>query len=343
MHPSLRPNGRAAHWSGLGSVVVEEVAGGADGFVLAEILAAIGEGKPVIHVMADGQHLPLLSDTLRFAAPSVPLLELPAWDCLPYDRVSPGADAASRRLSALTSLAKLQAKPHPAIILTTANAVLQMAPPVSIMADAGVIARAGGILPMSKLIERLERQGFDRVATVREVGEYAVRGGILDLFAPGTENPVRLDFFGDAIESLRAFDAASQLSSGPLKEFTLNPASEVELTPESIARFRKRYIELFGAPQRDDALYAAVSRAVALPAWSIGCRCFMTSWPPCLTMCPKALWCLTNWPIRPLRNATSKFLTIMRRAKSRWWLPAPWANLPIMRWSPTAFICHPTH
>ena len=72
---------------------------------------------------------------------------------------------------------------------------------------------------MNKLIERLERQGFDRVATVREVSEYAVRGGILDLFAPAAENPVRLDFFGDVLESIREFDAASQLTLQPVKEF----------------------------------------------------------------------------------------------------------------------------
>jgi transcription-repair coupling factor (superfamily II helicase) len=272
---TLFPSLAAAKWprrlvSGLGARIIGEVAPGADAFVLAEINAALAEGRPVIHVMADGQALPMLADALRFAAPGVPLLELPAWDCLPYDRVSPGADTASRRLSALAGLAALQANPHPAIILTTANAALQLAPPVDVMAGAALTARAGAVLPMAKLIERLERQGFDRVATVREVGEFAVRGGILDLFAPGTENPIRLDFFGDTLESIRSFDAASQLSTGPVKEFSLNPASEVELTPQSIARFRQRYIELFGAPSRDDALYAAVSegrRFAGLEHW----------------------------------------------------------------------------
>jgi transcription-repair coupling factor (superfamily II helicase) len=250
--------------------IVDGVTPGADAFVLAEIAAQIGEGKPVIHVAGDGQSLPLIADALRFVAPGVPLLELPAWDCLPYDRVSPGADTAARRLSALSGLAALRERPHPAIILTTANAALQKAPPPDIMLNAALTARSGSILPMARLVERLERQGFDRVATVREVGEYAVRGGILDLHAPGAENPIRLDFFGDQIESIRAFDAASQRSLGPVTEFALNPASEVELTPESIARFRKRYIELFGAPSRDDALYAAVSegrRFAGLEHW----------------------------------------------------------------------------
>ncbi|MGL4406011.1 MAG: transcription-repair coupling factor, partial [Notoacmeibacter sp.] len=272
---TLFPELPAANWrlralSGLGRIVIDEVMPDAEAFVLAELARTTGKGMPVVHVVADGQRLTLLADALRFAAPELPILELPAWDCLPYDRVSPGADVAARRLSALNGLAALKAKPHGAIVLATANAVLQKMPPAAQMVDAKLIAKAGGALSMNKLVERLERQGFDRVATVREVSEYAVRGGILDLFAPAAENPVRLDFFGDVLETIREFDAASQLTLQPLREFALNPASEVELTPETIARFRKAYIAAFGAPARDDALYSAVSegrRFAGLEHW----------------------------------------------------------------------------
>ncbi len=272
---TLFPELPAANWrlralSGMGRIVIDEVMPDAEAFVLAELARTTGAGLPVVHVVADGQRLSMLADALRFAAPELPILELPAWDCLPYDRVSPGADVAARRLAALNGLAALKAKPHGAIVLATANAVLQKMPPAAQMQDSGLIARSGTTLSMNKLIERLERQGFDRVATVREVSEYAVRGGILDLFAPAAENPVRLDFFGDVLETIREFDAASQLTLQPLKEFALNPASEVELTPETIARFRKAYIAAFGAPARDDALYSAVSegrRFAGLEHW----------------------------------------------------------------------------
>ncbi len=112
---------------------------------------------------------------------------------------------------------------------------------------------------MNALVSRLENSGFDRVATVRAVGEFAVRGGILDLFAPGTPEALRLDFFGDTLESIRAFDVATQRTTGPRKEMSLQAMSEVALTQETISRFRRSYIETFGAPSRDDALYAAVS------------------------------------------------------------------------------------
>src|SRR5690606_21152191 len=85
-----------------------------------------------------------------------------------------------------------------------------------------------------------------------------VRGGILDLYAPGGE-PLRLDFFGDSLESIRAFDVASQRTTGQRPELVLKPMSEVTLSAETISRFRRSYIETFGAPSRDDALYAAIS------------------------------------------------------------------------------------
>src|SRR5690606_27899753 len=108
-------------------------------------------------------------------------------------------------------------------------------------------------------VSRLERSGFERVPTVRDVGQFAIRGGILDLFVPGAEDALRLDFFGDTLESIRAFDVATQRTSGQRTGLRLHPMSEVVLSPETISRFRRAYIEAFGAPSRDDALYAAVS------------------------------------------------------------------------------------
>ena len=105
----------------------------------------------------------------------------------------------------------------------------------------------------------LSTAGFERVPTVREVGEFAVRGGILDLYAPGAAEPVRLDFFGDTLESIRAFDPATQRTTGQQTEFVLQPASEISLTSENVARFRQGYLTTFGAPTRDDALYASIT------------------------------------------------------------------------------------
>ncbi len=240
------------------SILIDGVADGYEAFVLTEIARQVAPG-PVLYVARDGQRLSALADGLSFAEPALPVMELPAWDCLPYDRVSPGADAAARRLDALAKMNALREAPHSAVILTTANALLQRVPPGDAIAAQRFSARPGNRIDMSELSLRLEGHGFDRVATVREVGEYAVRGGIIDLFAPGDDAPLRLDFFGDTLESIRRFDPVTQRTSGQESELALQPMSEVTLSPEVISRFRRNYIELFGAPSRDDALYAAIS------------------------------------------------------------------------------------
>ncbi len=244
---------------GAAQVTIDGVAEGFEPFALARIAAEAGRDRPVIFVARDGQRLPAIVEALAFADPKLPVLELPAWDCLPYDRVSPGADTAARRLDALSGMISLKEKPHRAVVLTTANAILQLIPPPETIAAQGFSARPGNQVNMNTLIARLEGSGFDRVGTVRDVGEFAVRGGILDLYAPGANEPLRLDFFGDTLESIRAFDPATQLTTGSRPQVSLQPMSEVALTPETISRFRRGYIDTFGAPSRDDALYAAVS------------------------------------------------------------------------------------
>ncbi|MCG8270002.1 transcription-repair coupling factor [Aquamicrobium sp. NLF2-7] len=243
----------------IGSFVIDGVADGYEAFALAQAAREIAPDRPLVFVARDGQRLPAIVEALAFADPGLPVLELPAWDCLPYDRVSPGSDAAARRLDALSAMAALGKNPHRAVILTTANALLQRVPPAELTEAQTFSAKPGNQVDMDKLARRLEMSGFERVATVREVGEFAVRGGILDLFAPGAEEALRLDFFGDTLESIRAFDVASQRTTGQRNALTLQAMSEVALTPETISRFRRAYIEAFGAPSRDDALYAAVS------------------------------------------------------------------------------------
>ncbi|OQM73484.1 transcription-repair coupling factor [Manganibacter manganicus] len=247
------PKGRKAE------SLVDGVADGYEAFAIAQTAREIAPDGPLLFVARDGQRLPAIVEALAFVDPALPVLELPAWDCLPYDRVSPGSDAAARRLDALSAMIALSTTPHRAVVLTTANALLQRVPPAELMAAQGFQARPGNQIDMKALISRLETSGFERVPTVREIGEFAVRGGILDLYAPGWSEALRLDFFGDTLESLRAFDVASQRTIGQRSAMTLQAMSEVALTPDTISRFRRSYIDAFGAPSRDDALYAAVS------------------------------------------------------------------------------------
>src|SRR5690606_10980207 len=192
-----------------GAVTITGAADGYEAFVAVDLAGRVAKGRPLLYIARDGQRVPALIEAIQFAAPELPVLDLPAWDCLPYDRVSPGADAAGRRLDALAGLAALRAAPHGCIVITTANALLQRVPPRTEIERQSFTARAGNQVGMDQLVARLDALGFERVGTVREVGEFAVRGGILDLYAPGAPDPIRLDFFGDTLESIRSFDPAS--------------------------------------------------------------------------------------------------------------------------------------
>ncbi len=237
-------------------LTIGNVPSGVEALLLADMARG---GTSVAYVVSDGHRVADLEQILGFVAPDIPVLTLPAWDCLPYDRVSPSADTSARRLAALSGLIQHQKKPHPAIVLVTVNAMLQKMAPRDVIESLAFSAKPGNQIRMEEIAVRLERNGFDRVATVREVGEFAVRGGILDVFVPGTEEPVRLDFFGDTLESIRTFDPASQRTIGQARSLDLSPMSEVTLTPDTISRFRKNYLSLFGAATRDDSLYQAVS------------------------------------------------------------------------------------
>nr|WP_223385656.1 transcription-repair coupling factor [Oricola cellulosilytica] len=246
--------------SDAGRVTFSEVAAGSEPFVLNALFGKeAAAGRPLVYVARDGARLGELEQVFSFLAPDIPVLTFPAWDCLPYDRVSPSSDVSARRLSALSRFAELADRPESVLVLTTANAVLQRTPTPESIAAQTLHVRPGHQIRMDDIAITLTTAGFERVPTVREIGEFAVRGGILDLFAPGDEEAIRLDFFGDTLESIRSFDPATQRTTGQRKEFTLKPASEISLTEENVARFRQGYISTFGAPTRDDALYSSVT------------------------------------------------------------------------------------
>ncbi|UXM94365.1 transcription-repair coupling factor [Bartonella sp. HY329] len=238
-------------------VIIDDVLEGYQPFALAKLVEE--SGGPILFIGRDGQKLDDIESAIKFINPDLPILQFPAWDCLPYDRVSPSQVISARRLAALGAMAALREKPHQALILTTANAILQRLPPRQALQDELIHARPGQNFAMDKLLEHLSKNGFERVTTVRDIGEYAVRGGIVDLFAPGDSEPVRLDFFGDTLETIRAFDPASQRTTTTRKSFSLQPMSEITLSKERISHFRKAYIQRFGAPQPGDALYESIS------------------------------------------------------------------------------------
>jgi len=229
---------------------------GVDATVLAELAAEAGT-RDILMVARDAERAQRLADALNFFSPDAHVVEFPAWDCLPYDRVSPNAAVAGARLSALATLAARQAGHNPVVLLTTAGALLQRVPPHEAFADMRRSLSPGDHVETEELARFLTRAGYHRIGTVMEPGDFAMRGDIVDIFPPGVEQPYRLDLFGDEIEQIRSFDPLTQRSSGKCDAALLTPASEVLLDDETIARFRNGWRELFGVATGDPVYEAA--------------------------------------------------------------------------------------
>ncbi|MCG7626437.1 transcription-repair coupling factor [Epibacterium sp. MM17-32] len=235
------------------------VMGGApEGFDAQLVLRELDRARaPVLHIARDDKRMDAMRSALRFFAPELPVIVFPGWDCLPYDRVSPNADISAARMATLAGL--VQGMPGRFVLLTTLNAAMQRVPAREVLKEAAFTAQVDTRIDEEALRKFLVRMGFSQSPTVMEPGDYAVRGGIIDIFPPGESGPVRLDLFGDVLDGARRFDPATQRTTEKLDRVELAPVSEVILDEAAITRFRQNYRIEFGAAGSDDPLYEAVS------------------------------------------------------------------------------------
>ena len=249
---------------------------GLDMLVLADLVRALARKAPerpatLVMVARDGQRQAQIENGMAFVAPDLEVLSFPNWDCQPYDRVSPHAGIIARRMLVLSRLARTKVgADRPRLLIVTANGLLQKVPRRDKVSAESFSCAPGHMVDVQELALWLEHNGFLRGTTVRETGDYAVRGGIVDLFPPGLPQPVRLDFFGDTLESIRSFDPETQRSTGQMKALDLVPMSEVQLTTETIKRFRQSYLAQFGVAGPEDVFYEAISegrRHAGLEHW----------------------------------------------------------------------------
>ena len=213
--------------------------------------------KSIIFVARDDKRLDLMRKSLWFFSPNIPILDFPSWDCLPYDRVSPNADVSSARMATLAALSS--GFEAPLVLLTTLNAITQYIPNRTIVSNNSFVAIVGRTINVKELRSYFSKMGFVQTPTVTEPGDYAIRGGIIDVFPPGEIGPVRMDLFGDELESARRFDPVTQRTVENLDRIEFAPVSEVILDDVSINRFRNNYRKEFGSAGLDDPLYEAIS------------------------------------------------------------------------------------
>ncbi|MCH7936577.1 MAG: transcription-repair coupling factor, partial [Proteobacteria bacterium] len=212
-----------------GRVSIGGAPDGFDALLLAALAERDGKGREVLFVARDDIGMARTSEALAFFAPGLERLEFPAWDCLPYDRVSPRPELVSLRIDTLTRLLEPPGVGRGRMVLTTVSAFIQRVPPRKGFADAVLTVTQGQRLDPARLIDFLSRHGYVRSDTVMEPGEFAQRGGIVDVFPGGADNPLRLDFFGDEVDAIRVFEAAGQRTTGEQESVLLKPVSEVLL------------------------------------------------------------------------------------------------------------------
>ena len=251
------------------ALTVERAPEGFD--VLAACEALRIRGGRGVFIARDDKRAAATAEAAAFFAPGVEIVRLPAWDCQPYDRVSPSGPIAAERTAALTRLAEADDSGKPVLVVTTVAAAVQRCAPQSALKGSRFAAKGGGVVDLDALKVHLARDGYTRVATVAEPGDFAIRGGVADIFTPGAAEPIRLDFFGDTLESVRAFDPDTQRTTRQLESFELSPVSEALLDREAVARFRKGYVAAFGAVTgrrsdlRDRLCWRARARRGAFP------------------------------------------------------------------------------
>jgi transcription-repair coupling factor (superfamily II helicase) len=261
------------------------VPAGRDAQILAEMAVRAG-GQGHVHIASDDLRGAFLAEAVAFFEPGLEVLLFPAWDCLPYDRISPNPATIAQRVETLTRL--MRPSQTPRLILTTAAAFLQKVPPREAFESASLSVRPKDTLPRARLEGFLARNGYVRASTVREPGEFAFRGDIVDLYPPGRAEPVRIDLFGDDVETIRSFDPLSQMTTGRVDGLDLLPMSEVLLDEASIARFRAGYRDLFGAVVADDPLYTAMTEGRKHPGYEHWLPLFHPPLVPLLDYLPRA-------------------------------------------------------
>lgn len=238
---------------------VSEAPFGHDIHALTEV--ATKRQSPTVFIARSEEQARKAMRLARFFAPKLPRLMIPGWDNLPYDRVSPSSGVAAARVAALCRLSKGLSKP--ALIIIPAASFIQRTAPKAVLSKASLILQTGKSYAQEQIEAFLAVNGYIRSSTVREAGEFAIRGGIIDIFAPTLSEPIRLDFFGDELEGLRSFDAETQVSSTSLSAIELTPVSEILFLEDTPSRFRNNYLEKLGSPSGDkdyEAAYAGIKR-----------------------------------------------------------------------------------
>ena len=249
--PSLPAPGSRQSWG--------QLYGAARALALAELAGA--SSRLVLAIVPDIATQRALESECRFflgaEAPEL-LLSFPDWETLPYDTASPHSEIVSQRLRALRALRARRR----GLLIASAATLLQRLCPSGYLEEHALHLARGSVVETEALRATLAEAGYSACPQVREPGEFAVRGAVVDLFPMGGAQPCRLDLFDNTIESIRSFDAERQTSTGTVARIEILPRREFPLTPESIDRFRRNFRNAFDGAPTDSPIYRDISAAI---------------------------------------------------------------------------------
>lgn len=211
--------------------------------------------KYFLHITENDKRLEQIKSQIEFFSPKIKILTFPSWDSLPYDRSSPKNSIIANRIKTLIKIS--QKREEKTVILTTINAILQKITPKNAVNNLGFEINQGDSVATDKMIQFLSDNGYKRMGTANDIGEFAVRGNIIDVIIYSKlqrEDDLigyRFDFFGDEIDEIRCFDPITQITSNLVKKVSFFPANEIILNEKTINNFKKNYHQIFGYPDSD--------------------------------------------------------------------------------------------
>lgn len=234
--------------------------GSADALLLARAAQRERENQRLTAIVtADANDAQRLLDELAFFAPELRTALFPDWETLPYDQFSPHQDLISERLATLWRILQREAD---VVLVPASTALYRLAPP-AFLAGYTFHFQQGQKLDEARLKAQLTLAGYNHVTQVVSPGEYAVRGGLIDLFPMGSAVPFRVDLFDDEVDSIRTFDPDSQRSLYPVPEVRLLPGREFPMDDDARARFRSRWRELLEGDPTKSRIYKDMGNGVA--------------------------------------------------------------------------------
>ena len=236
-----------------------EVPEGSEPLLINEI--SENSNNNILIIARDLKRYQQLKDGLEFFL-NKDILFYPQWDCVPYDRISPNKLITSKRLETLSRLSNEKDKSK--IILTTIQASCQRTLSLDEVKNKFISLKPGEVIDINNLVNFFVSNGYEKTPTVREHGEFSVRGGIIDFYSP-LNKPIRLDLFGNTIDSIKSFDLISQRSLELLKEIFVYPASEIILNDKTIENFRINFNKKFGSQKEKVKIYDSISEGISYP------------------------------------------------------------------------------